>query len=191
MSDDISKRVADRFLKEAMATLIRGLDGHDWGFWSNEEGRFHIQTVEPGAETGPKAVKFFLEDRGVRTIELAYGKANLAKVKARILADWPVLEEKWITLMVHRGWVRASLNDGDKIIVEAYPGTSGSFTRTLDLRQILAGLFDPGMTGTRPIEPKDVTINVELDAVEIWPHLPEADRHQFPLVNFLFTGRPT
>lgn len=187
----VAERVAARFRKEAMAKLLRNLAGHDWGFWSDEEPRFHIQTVEKDAEDGPKAVKFWLEDRGTRTFELVYGKTRVAEVRKRVRAEWHDLEARWIALMVAKGWVRAYLKDGDKIIVEAYPGDAGaSFTRVLDLREILAGHFSPHVRGGRPIKPKDITINRELDAVEIWPDLHESKRHHFPLSKILFVGKP-
>lgn len=185
-----AERVAARFQKRAMARLIRRLAEHDWGFWSDEEQRFHIQTVDEDAQDGPQAVKFWLENRGVRTFELAYGKTRLAEVRRRVFAEWNFLESRWISLMISRGWVRAHLKDGDKIIVQAYPGTTGSFTRTIDLRTVLAGHFTPHVREAQPIGAKDVVINRELRAVEIWPDLPESERHHFPLIKLLFIGTP-
>ena len=195
MTDDkkeLPERMVARFHeREAMAELILNLADHDWGFWTREEQRFHIQTVETGAQKGPNAVKFWLERRGVRTFQLAYGDVNAAEVSERVRAEWDFLEAKWISLMVERGWVRAYLKDGDKIIVQAYPDNKGAtFVRTINLREVLAGHFSPHVRETTPITPKDIVINKRLNAVEIWPDLPSSDRHHFPLSEFLFEGRP-
>ena len=86
--DEITKNVAARFQdKEAMATLIHNVAGHDWGWFSREDQRMHLQTVESGARVGPNKARVWLENKGQRIFELATGDISgpdLKRLKAKV-----------------------------------------------------------------------------------------------------------
>jgi hypothetical protein len=74
------------------------------------------------------------------------------------------VEAAWTHLMVEKRWVRVDLK-GDLVIVTAYPGYANSFTRSIDLRTEVPGLFGNG----EPInvDPKEVKIKTENDTVSV------------------------
>ena len=139
---DIEKNVVARFQDRiAMPTLIRNVAGHDWGWFSREDQRMHLQTVEEEARSGPGKTKVWLENKGKRTFELATGKISgpdLKRLKAKVDSERSVLEAKWISLMVLQGWIKAELK-APIIVITAYPNTHNKFTRELDLRKLQPG----------------------------------------------------
>jgi hypothetical protein len=141
--DEVTKNVVARFQdKEAMATLIHNVAGHDWGWFSREDQRMHLQTVESGARIGPKKAKVWLENKGKRIFELAMGTLSgpdLKRLKAKIDSERKVLESRWVAFMVLQGWIKAELRT-PIIVVTAYPNTHNKFTRELDLRKLQPGV---------------------------------------------------
>lgn len=139
--DEITKNVAARFQdKEAMATLIHNVAGHDWGWFSREDQRMHLQTVESGARVGPNKARVWLENKGQRIFELATGDISgpdLKRLKAKVDSERKDLESRWVTFMVLQGWITAELR-APIIVVTAYPNTHNKFTRELDLRKLQA-----------------------------------------------------
>lgn len=142
MSDQRSKTVTERFVTE-MAVMIRNVAGHDWGWFSREDLRMHVQTVEEDARTGPNKAKAWLEDKGTRTFEPALGKlsgSEWKKLEAEIRAERDVLESRWGTFMIENDWINANLK-GSVITLTAYPGSHNSFTRPINLRRIFPGAY--------------------------------------------------
>jgi hypothetical protein len=134
--------VAERF-KASMAVLIRNVAGHDWGWFSREDPRMHVQTVDEGSLTGRNKSKAWLENRGRRVFEPADDKlsgSDWKKLKAKVDAERAVLESKWSVFMVKNGWIKAEVK-GSIITLTAYPGAHNAFTRTIDLRRIFPGAY--------------------------------------------------
>ena len=52
-----SQKVVGRFKKQSMAVILRNVVKHDWGFFSEEDERMHLQTAEKGARTGKNKIK--------------------------------------------------------------------------------------------------------------------------------------
>jgi hypothetical protein len=102
----------------------------------------HLQAVEEEARSGPNKAKVWLETKGKRIFELATGTLSgpdLKRLKAKVDSERPVLEARWISLMVLQGWIKAELKT-PIIVITAYPNTHNKFTRELDLRKLQPGL---------------------------------------------------
>jgi hypothetical protein len=140
---EAAKKVAKR-VKKAMAVLIRNVAGHNWGWFSREDERMHVQTVDTASMVGPAKAKAWLETRGRRTFEPtvmgATSPKDWKKLEAQVRVERDVLERRWIHFMVENGWIKATLK-GSIITVTAYPGTHNSFTRTIDLRPTFPGAY--------------------------------------------------
>ena len=140
---ELSKKLARDFQdREAMAKLLHNVAGHDWGWFSREDQRMHLQTVEDGALYGPNKVKVWLETKGKRVFELATGtisSPDLKRLRAKVEAEREDLESRWITFMVKHGWITVELKT-PIIVVTAYPNTHNKFIRELDLRKLQPGL---------------------------------------------------
>ncbi|MGA3123389.1 MAG: hypothetical protein ABSF69_21680 [Polyangiaceae bacterium] len=143
MSDeDRSKRVADRY-GAAVTVLIRNVAGHDWGWFSREDSRMHVQTVDEDSLKGPNKAKAWLETAGKRTFEPAGGKlsgSEWKKLEAKVRAERDDLESKWSVFMVKNHWLKADLK-GSVVTLTAYPGMHNAFTRTFDLQRIYPGAY--------------------------------------------------
>lgn len=140
--NDTSKRVLARF-KEAMAVVLRNVADHNWGWFSREDQRMHLQTVDQGAITGPHKVRVWLENKGKRTFELSEGSPSgpkLKKLRTKVGEDRDQIEDKWIVFMIGNGWLKAKLK-GRVVTLTAYPGTHNSFTREIDLGQKFPGAY--------------------------------------------------
>jgi hypothetical protein len=97
---ELAKKLSRDFQdKTSMATLIHNVAGHDWGWFSREDQRLHLQTVEGGARVGPDKVRVWLENKGKRVFELATGSLSgpdLRRLKAKVDSERPILEAKRI-----------------------------------------------------------------------------------------------
>ena len=142
MTDKIAEKVVSRY-KYAMAVVLRNVIGHNWGWFSLEDQRMHLQTVESGARSGPNEIKVWLESKGKRILEPAtknLAGADYKKLCAKIQADRAVIEDQWATFMLNNQWLTAQLT-GHIIKLTAYPGTHNSYTREIDLRKKFPGAY--------------------------------------------------
>jgi hypothetical protein len=137
-------RVASRYIdKTAMAVLIRNVAKHNWGYFSREDERMHLQTVDQDSLEGPKKVKFWLENRGRRTFEIAVGKLDGAlskQLESKVTAQRRYLETRWVQFMLKHDWLTATLK-GSIVTLTAYPGTHNAYSRTIDLRRHFRGAY--------------------------------------------------
>jgi hypothetical protein len=128
---------------EAMAVLIRNVAGHNWGWFSQEDQRMHVQTVDKESLYAPRKVKAWLEARGKRVFEQAEGNLTGSEwkaIKAKVEADRGLLESKWSVFAAENGWLKVTLK-GSIVTLTAYQGTHNSFSRTLDLKKIFPGAY--------------------------------------------------
>lgn len=141
----LSDRVAARHLeKTGMAVLVRTVASHNWGWFSTEDGRMHIQTVDRGFLHKPTRIKFWLEQQGKRIFAWAEGKISAPEtkaLKAAVRANRANLEVEWVAFMLQNRWLEARLR-GSIVTLVAYPGHN-TFTRDIDLRQICPGCYEP------------------------------------------------
>jgi hypothetical protein len=180
-----------------MAVIIQDVPpGYDWGWYSREEPRMHLQTVD---ENHFKLYKVRLEQNGKRTCDPAQAKIKgkkiaiprkvLAALKEEVDAYRDDVEARWVRLMIAHEWIRIPLA-GSNMVLTIYPNQPTRFTRNLDLSMELPGLYDPSypMTPKKVIKPEDVTLNRDLAAIELWPHEKIADRHHIFLPPVIWRG---
>ena len=143
MSESVQKRVLVRFEKAAMAVVLRNVAGHNWGWFSREDPRMHLQTVDDQTRSGHDSAKVWLEKRGKRICQPAAGKVDLRKLSQEVQAERRNIETRWIAFMIRNGWLRAEL-DGHTVTLTAYPSSHNSFKRTIDLREEFPGAYNEG-----------------------------------------------
>lgn len=144
MTDETSKKVAERFMeKEAMAVVVRSTAGHDWGWFSREDPRMHIQTVDSKARRGRNKARVWLEHDGRRIFDVDLQGQLSAKdvraLEAKVQAERESIEDQWCHFMAENGWLKASV-EGHLLKIEAYPSHHG-YTREVDLRRQFPGAF--------------------------------------------------
>jgi hypothetical protein len=135
--------VVTRFEKRAMAVILRNVVNHNWGFFSDEDQRMHLQTVDLESLKGPNKIKIWLEEKGHRICKLALGTLSgpdLKKLQNKIENDREVIEVKWVHFMINNDWVEAKLN-GSIVTLIAYPKSHNRYERTIDLRKRFSGSY--------------------------------------------------
>lgn len=172
-------RGAARAKEPDMSVILRDTPpGHGWGWFSREDPRMHLQTVD---REHYNQYKVWLERAGRRVFE----PAN--KIPAKVLKRLEVevqerrvhIEGRWVNLMIDNRWIELK-RAGSKITIVAYPHVPSRFTRTLDLRE----WFRPEALAL--IGPDDVILSTELPAIEVWPKRPEDRRHHLRLSTILW-----
>jgi hypothetical protein len=181
-----SARVAARYVeKTAMAVIFQNVGKHDWGFFSREDKRMHLQTVDAKSSVGRNKTKVWLEERGKRTFELALGSLDGKQLKAlerERKTEQEYLETKWIQLMLSKDWLTAKLT-GSTITLTAYPGDHNSFHRKIDLRKEYPGQYKKA----KPWEGKSVLVSFHgAGLLAVGPDEEPNERHHLPIVDFLF-----
>lgn len=153
----------------AMAVVIRNVPpGHDWGWYSREDPRMHLQTVD---DKHRNLYKVWLEATGQRVLEPA-GKipAKILKKLAAHLARWrDSVEAQWVNLMIRLGWLRCIFRN-PIITLTAYPALPHRFDRTIDIADDFAPEF------VARLGPNDVRLNDEFAVIELEPQRPEGQR---------------
>ncbi len=188
MSDgDTSKRVLARF-KAAMAVILRNVADHNWGWFSREDQRMHLQTVDEDAIKGPRKVRVWLENKGKRTFELSEGSLSgpqLKKLKARVDAERDQIEVHWVVFMIKNGWLKVQLK-GRVVTLTAYPGTHNSFTREINLSREFPGAYpaDPQFSW----ESRNVQADLDAEhcALAVGPEKNKDDREHILLTKVMF-----
>jgi len=143
-----SEKIVARFEKQAMATIFRHLTGTiDWGFFTDEHERMHLQTVDKEHKTKDKKIRVHLERLGKRIFEVERRpddpklRKAVQDLQEKLLTERDVVENKWTNLMVAKKWIKTDLS-GENIIVTAYPNHEWRFTRTINLRKAAPGKID-------------------------------------------------
>jgi hypothetical protein len=162
-----------------MPVIIRDTPpGYDWGWYSREDARMHLQTVD---EQHRNEYKVWLENRGRRTCEPA-AKIPSKVVKAiqtAVARKRQTIEDRWVSLMIRKGWLRAHL-DAPEVTLLAYPNTPNSFTRSVNLGEDLTP------EEIRALKPEDIRLSPEMASLEIWPSRPEDKRQDIRLSPILW-----
>ncbi len=166
-----------------MSVVLRDIPpGYNWGWFSREDPRMHLQTVDSKHRI-KSGHKVWLEDRGRRCLE------PVGKVPAKVLKsltqdltpDRAHVEAQWASFMIDNGWIGMTVAM-PFVILTAYPHTPNRFTRTIDLREHMAEFR---LAETKP---EDISLNSELAAVELWPDRPESRRLHIRLEPILWEG---
>lgn len=133
-------RIATRHI-EAMAKILKGAPAPlDWGFYSEEEPRMHLQTMNPNKHGD---YKYFLERDGQRVLEPALALPNNKMLKsfaAEVRAKSDLIEIEWLSRVIAKGHLKLDF-DGRVVTLMLYPqlGTRG-VKRTVDVPERFPGL---------------------------------------------------
>jgi hypothetical protein len=154
---------------------------YDWGWYSREDPRMHLQAVDK--DHSDLGYKVWLERDGRRAIEPEPGIP--AKVwralHAQILNRRGMIEAHWISHMMRKGWLELQVVP-PLVVLVAYPRHPHRFVRTLDLREDFGDLETLGK-----ITPRDVVFNEEYAVVEVFPKRDIASRTHIRLESILWT----
>jgi hypothetical protein len=172
----------------AMTVILRGVPpGIDWGWFSREDPRLHLQTVD---SKNLHRYKVWLEEDGKRAFE-PIGKipGKILKVlEAEVKKLRRHIEGRWVNLMIENDWLMLRMR-GREVTLTAYPAFPGArFTRTLDIADYFPARYDPASSikDKSPITPADLVLNEELAAIEVWPQKEESLRHHMFLPPILW-----
>lgn len=174
-----------------MAIHLRNVPpGYDWGWFSREDARMHLQPVDQKHRTAD--YKVWLEERGRRVFqpEGSIPPKVLKRVEGELVKHRKRIEDDWTRLMLQKDWLILSLT-GSIITVVAYPQVPGSgFARTLDLADYLPGIYHPESQlvarEKKPVTPEEIALSKELCAIEIYPQREEGRRHHIYLPPILW-----
>src|SRR5580765_7897802 len=102
--------------------------GFDWGWYSREDPRIHLQVLDPKRPSDN--FKVWLEKHGRRVFEPAapIKSSVLRTVRTAVARHRQYIEDRWVRFMIHRGWLTAHLA-APYVTLVAYPGTPNSFPR--------------------------------------------------------------
>jgi hypothetical protein len=160
---------------------------YNWGWFSREDPRMHLQTVESKRQ---ELYKVWLEKKGKRVFEPAAEIPSTVyqQLQAEVLGKRRHVEGRWVNFMIANHWISLNMK-GSLVTVTAYPGVPGSrFTRVVDLVDYLQGIYNPRsqMWPKEPVKPEEVTLSRELPAIEIWPQKEESLRYHIFLPTILW-----
>ena len=162
--------------------------GYSWGWFSREDSRMHLQTVD---SKNLGRYKVWLENDGKRVFE-SVGNISAKVMKtleAEVKKSRRHIEGRWVNFMIANDWIEIHTL-GTIITVVAYPNVPGSrFTRTVDLVEWLPGIYNPSSKvwpPFEPVKPEEVVLSKELPAIEIYPQKDESLRHHFFLPTILW-----
>jgi hypothetical protein len=174
---------ATRQAKEttAMPAILRNTPpGFDWGWFSREDPRMHLQVLH-AKNKQESEYKVWLETRGRRTCE-ADGKIP-SKIFKAIQADVTryrrYIEDRWVRFMILNNWLEAHLS-APQVTLVAYPRTPNAFNRVVDLTK------DVTAKEAMKLTELDVVLSVEMASLQIWPQLSEDLRQDVRLSTILW-----
>jgi hypothetical protein len=169
---------------QAMPKLLRQVGGIDWGFFSEQETRLHLQSL--GAV---KEYKVWLECGGSRCFEDAEPRGNVLPPKIRrelyaatIQNRYPV-ENYWVAQQIKLGRLLVVVDPGRYVAtLKMYPGTHNELVRQVDV-STLAKFPDGGKAYL-----KHYVLDGSLPALRFGTHLPEGEQYDLYLPGLLWTG---
>jgi hypothetical protein len=171
-----------------MTVILRAVPkGFDWGWYSREDPRMHLQIVDG---KNPGRYKVWLEKNGGRVFE-PVGKIpakTLKALEAEVAKLRRYVEGRWTDLMIESDWLKLSMS-GRQVTLTAYPAFPGArFIRTFDIADYFPARYDPSspIKDKTPIKPEDLVLNEELAAIEVWPQKVESLRHHIFLPTILW-----
>jgi hypothetical protein len=163
--------------RRAMPAIVKGVPpGHNWGWYSREDPRMHLQTLDQ-----VPAYKVWLEDKGKRVFE------PVDKVPAKVLKSLrdfvavhrQAVEDKWVGLMLDKDWLALHIAL-PKLTLVAYPNTPNKFSRVIDLTTWL----NPKQLAT--LTPEIIELNREMVALRLWTNRPEEQAYDVRLSRLLW-----
>jgi hypothetical protein len=174
--------------KAAPVIILRSVPtGYSWGWFTREDPRMHLQTVD---RKNRNRYKVWLEKNGQRVFEPAGSiPAKILKpLEAEVKELRRHIEGRWTDLMIENDWLKLSMS-GRQVTLTAYPAFPGArFIRTFDIADYFPARYDPSspIKDKTPIKPEDLVLNEELAAIEVWPQKVESLRHHIFLPTILW-----
>jgi len=162
-----------------MAVILRDQPpGYQWGWYSREDPRMHLQTVD---EEHRNLYKVWLEKRASRAFEPAgpIPAKVLKKLQAAVTARRRHIEGRWVIFMMKNRWLQIHVSL-PHVAILAYPGTANKFTRKVDLQTWFS------TESYAAIRPEDVFLNEQLGTLSVFRNVPEDLRHDFDLAPILW-----
>jgi hypothetical protein len=144
-----------------MAEILRDTPpGCDWGWFSRDDQRMHLQTFDK--KHGDSGCKVWLENKGRRVIEPEPGiPAKVLRVLQAVIHKHRVrIDREWAAFMIKRGWLEAHLA-GPTSTLSTYPRSPHRFERTIGLRELI-----PNKSCARKVTTKDVALNEKFAFLE-------------------------
>lgn|SRR5262249_8762447 len=162
-----------------MSVILRDIPpGYNWGWFSREDPRMHLQTVD---RVHRNEHKVWLERKGARVIEPIgpIPAKVLKRLGSEIRKRRRHIDGRWAGFMIENNWlqIHAALPE---VTLIAYPGLPGKFTRKVNLED----WFRPETCAR--IKPDDVFLNAEMGALSVFKNVPEDLRHDFDLTRILW-----
>ena len=172
--------VAERRPPKAMVIIRDKPPTYDWGWFSREDQRMHLQTVDK--DHRHLHYKVWLEEKGRKVFvpESTIPAKVLKALQNEVGKQRGRIEAYWIAFMIKNGWLRVQLKSG-LITLFAYPNSPNHFERSLPLAEVI-----PNEDVAKKVSPADVTLNEEYGMLEIFPKRDEAGRVHMPLENLLW-----
>ena len=165
--------------RDRMPAIVKNVPGdHHWGWYSEEDQRMHLQSVER-----KYGYKVWLEDKGKRTFE-PVGKIPAKVLKAlreHVAAHRQLIEDNWVHFMLKKGWIDLHIAL-PKLTLVAYPNTPNKFVREIDLTTWLDAKYLATMT------PDIIELNHDMVSVRLWTNRPEEQAYDVRLSRLLWTG---
>ncbi len=152
--------------------------GHKWGWYSREDPRMHLQSVDRKHDC-----KVWLENEGCRVFE-PVGKIPAKVLKAlreAVSAKRQFIEDNWVDLMLDKGWLALHIAL-PKLTLVAYPDTPKKFSRVIDLTTWL------NQQQLASLTPEIIELNREMAALRLWTNRPEEQAYDVRLSRLLWTG---
>src|SRR5205814_1169423 len=103
--------------------------GHKWGWYSREDPRMHLQSVDE-----QHAYKVWLEEKGQKCFD------PVGKIPAKVLKPLreaveerrQLIADNWVRFMLDNGWLALHIAL-PRLTLVAYPSFPGKFVREIDL----------------------------------------------------------
>ena len=162
-----------------MAVILRDVPaGYNWGWFSREAQRMHLQTLD---RKNFGLYKVWLEHKGRWVIEPdgTVPAKILKKLSVEIQRRRRHIEGRWTIFMIENGWIQLHVALPEAVVT-AYPNTPNKITRRVNLQR----WFTPETYAE--IKPGDVFLNKELPALSVFKDRPEDLRHDFYLPSILW-----
>ena len=142
-----------------MPAVLRDIPpGHKWSWYSREEPRMHLQSVDEAHH-----YKIWLEQKGARIFE-PVGKvpAKVLKALGNVVNENRLfIEDNWARFMLAKDWLALYIAL-PKLTLVAYPNTPIKFTRNIDLTTWL----DPKALAT--LTPDIIELNRDMASLRLW-----------------------
>ncbi len=188
MSQAGVSRTTVKTRKAAPVIILRSIPkDFNWGWFTREDPRMHLQTVDSKHRN---QYKVWLERNGKRVFEpLGNIPAKVLKaLEAEVTEERVRIEAQWIEMMIQYDWLTVQLRDRE-VMLTAYPQFPGArFIRTFDIADHLPALYNPSsqLTGKSPVKPEEIGLNAEVAAVEVYPQKHESKRPHISLPEILW-----